>query len=354
MSSFRRAAVLLTACVVSLACDRPASTIATTETVVARAEWTVEVEQDPAVLELPDGTVVIAAQSRAQLTVLRPDGTDSTTVGRAGGAAGKFRLPVSLIPLSNTHFGVVDAGLRRVTVFDTQMAVKQLHPVPLDHDVETAVMLSNTRWLSEHRAGRVGDSVPLVESATDSIPARALSMLFSPATVFIDRGETGFNMAVEYLGRDTWGVTRDGDVWVARVRDNSVTWIRGNGVAEQLPPLDFEQIDTVDGDLRRWRGLPAPTSFSDFARPIAKRKAAFQHVVATETGELWYWLNQRDGFASELYRCRTRNNAWGNSMRLPYGSKLLRIGNHAAYAYQLSTAGEPRLAAYPVPACEGK
>ncbi len=348
MLSLPRAVLLVASCVLSGACNQSVSQdLAHAD--IARPLWTVDAVQDPSVLELPEGAVVVVAQSRAQLLVLGANGADSTTIGRAGGAPGEFRMPSALLPINNEQFGVVDLGLRNLTVFDHRFAVNDVHPVPLDHDPATVVMLPDKRWLSEDRTARAGDGVPLVESSTDSAPPRVLTMLYRPATVFIERGATGFNLDVEYQGRDVWGVLPDGTVWIARVLDNRVTWITHHGVTESAP-LEFAHIPTVEGDRRRWRGLPAP-SFADFDRPIAKVKGAFQNVVATDAGELWYWLNQPDGHTSELYRCRTRDNTWGNTVRLPYGSKLLRIGARAAYVYQVTSDGDERLGAYTVPAC---
>jgi hypothetical protein len=345
------AVMLVAVCVAGSACGQFESQRAT-DAEIARPLWLVDAIQEPSVLELPEGAVVVAGQSRAHLLVLNANGADSTTIGRAGGAPGEFRLPTALLPINDAQFGVVDLGLRRLTVFDHGLAVNEVHPVPINHDAATAVMLSDKRWLSENHAGRMGDSVPLVESSDDSAPPRVRAMLYSPPTVFIDRGATGFNMAVEYLGRDVWGALADGTVWIARVRDNRVTWISHHGVTESAP-LEYERIATVAGDLRRWRGLPAPT-FADFDRPIASEKGAFQNVVATQSGELWYWLNQPDGYKSELYRCRTRDNRWGNTVRLPYGSKLLRIGARAAYVHQVTEAGDEKLGAYTVPECKAE
>jgi hypothetical protein len=261
-------------------------------------------------------------------------------------------VPTALVPLGDSHFGVVDAGLRRFTVYDDKLRMRSLYPIPLDHSAEAVVRDADGRWVSVDLVGRAGDSVPLIMSQGDSQPPQLVAMMYSPRTVLIDRGESALNSPVEYQGADKWGVLTSGVIWIAHVGDNSVTWIRPDGAIEKGQGLPFDAIKTVRGDLRRWRGMPVPSSFMELERPMAKLKAAFQNVVAAENGELWYWMNQEDGYSSELYQCRTRSNQWGTSLRIPYGSRLVSVGANAAYFYEQSADGDVQLAAYTLPSCE--
>ncbi len=307
--------------------------------------------QQPSALELDDGNIVVIGQSRAQLFVLRSDGTDSAEIGRAGGDIGEFRIPVTLAALRDGQFGVVDVGLQRFTVFDGDLSALAMYAVPITHAAESATRLADGRWLSLKLSARVGDSVPLMLSDTDSSPPRAIALLNSPPTVFIERGDMGFNVPVEYGARDVWGALPSGSIWIARAGDNSVEWVLPDGSISKRQGLPVEAIKTKRGDLRRWHGQPAPASWLDLERPMAQIKSPFQQVVATPSGSLWYWMNQPDGYTSERYQCRTRDDAWGAAVQVAYGSRLLSIGANAAYFHEFGESGEERLVAYKLPAC---
>lgn len=179
-----------------------------------------------------------------------------------------------------------------------------------------------------------------------------VATLHTPAPTLMPFGAIAINAPPEYAPKDEWGVTADGDVWIARGADFRVDWVSRDGRLASGRAREFEAIRTERQDLERWRGMPAPTYMRGVDRPMADLKAPFQAAMGTGQGEVWFWLNQRSGYTSERFECRPRDGSAGITLVLPISSKVIHSGARRMYVYSLSSEGDATLSAHAAVPCQ--
>jgi hypothetical protein len=252
------------------------------------------------------------------------------------------------------RIGVIDPVLRRLTVLSEQLDFLTAVDMPTFHEASSAHVLLDGSWVSLFPgAGDRADSSQLRYSSANASTVGIVATVHTPPSQFIAFGDVGFNLVPEYQARDIWGLHRSGELWVARGGSNRVDLVRSDGRVTIGSPVPFPEIRTTSLDLARWRGQPAPDILREAGvkRPMSRTKAPFQGVASSPSGDLWFWLNQRHGYQTELYSCRTKAGRVGASAQVPYGSKLLHVGHRRWYFYFLSEEGVGELRAYHRPSC---
>jgi hypothetical protein len=169
-------------------------------------------------------------------------------------------------------------------------------------------------------------------AATTATPD-TLALIGEPPRTFVSLGNVGLNIPAEYAARDVWGILPDGSLWIARGEDNRVDWVAPNRTIAHGSARAFPMIRTVAADRQRLDGMPAPRILDSVERDVAPFKAPFQEVKAGPEGDLWFWMNQPAGYATELYSVVARDGVERVRVTLPGAHKIVAVSR--AYIYVL-------------------
>jgi hypothetical protein len=273
------------------------------------------------------------------------------TFGRAGEGPGEFRVAARSYRIGGERLAVVDPALHRITIIDSVRRLIEVQTIPTPHDPFT-LQLARGGWLASQVAhASATDSGIVLRSRSGSSRVDTVALVHTPAPVRVPLGETAINTPPEYSASDSWGLSEDGGIWIARGGDNRVDLYPSDGTMQKGNPVAFARISTTDADRRLWRGMPAPERFQVAARPLAARKAPFQDVKRSANGEFWFWLNQPAGHATEVYACRTATSQELLRVRLPAAHKIVGLSATQVLVYRETADGAVALSGHRRPGC---
>lgn len=332
-------AVLLATIVGSISCSEKRAPTSVPVVAIGLVLGAIPVGNEPYILEVGASRVAVTMMGLGAVLLHDFDSGRTDTVGRGGGGPGEFARAGQVVEWGVDRFAVLDPVLRRATVFRIAGVVDTLVPFPVSHATEAAIPHVSEVWVSPGGAP-VRDSVPLLRLAATSSPPDTLGLLGEPPRRFLPLGNVGLNLSAEYAARDIWGILPDGRVCIARGEDNRVDWIGPHSALARGVPRAFPVIRTVAADRQLLDGLPAPKILDSVERDMAAIKAPFQDVRAGPKGDLWFWMNQPAGYATELYSVLASDGSERIRVTLPGAHKIIAVSRTYLYVLGEDASGE--------------
>ena len=211
------------------------------------------------------------------------------------------------------------------------------------------------RWYFEIKplAGADGsgnrDSASIVRTSSDLTQLDTVIRLAPPELVeVLNDGRRRLERRL-LSGQDRWGVTRDGQVWVARVSENRIDWKRGDQLqrGSQLP----DRVLTVtDNDRELFLNKFQPELRATVEQtPFAVVKPPFEDALTGPGGQVWLVKSRAIGDSVRYYQ------VVDSAGHLAAAVSHEGLGRILALTDSLAVVGEPfehgtRLLLYRIPA----
>lgn len=168
------------------------------------------------------------------------------SAGRRGQGPGEFDLPWDVFPVPGDSVLVIDGGLRRATVFDSNLRPARTIAMPVPLSPAAIVRWPSEVWMNGSMLSPVAAGLPLHKVSLAGRDA-AITASFGP-----DRSNTGPN--AEPLGMQLPIVGVRGEIWSAdRTAFRLTRWHHGG-----TPAMTFTRTPSwFAGTSRPWIGNPS-------------------------------------------------------------------------------------------------
>lgn len=197
------------------------------------------------------------------------------------------------------------------------------------------------RWYFEMRpvAGPDGsgnrDSAAIVRTAPDYSAPDTIARLAPPELVEVmNDGRRRLERRL-LSGQDRWGLTPSGDIWMARVSENRVDWLRG-GKVTRGPQLPDRVLPVTDSDreifLAKFEDALQTTVSQT---PFAVVKPPFEDGLTDPAGRVWLVKSRAIGDSIRYYQIVDSTG------RLTAGAQHEGLGRILALTDSLALVGEP-------------
>jgi hypothetical protein len=243
-----------------------------------------------------DVTVGIVDLGRREVAPLGGEGTR------------EIRNP-SILFLTADTLQVGDWGLRRVSLWRLDGKLARAIPTPdLLRGALPQARDAAGRWYAELKpsAGRDGsgnrDSAAVV-AATPGFERLDTVASLAPLDLAEVMGDAGRRFEPRALsGKDHWGVTPDGRVWVARVFQNRVDWRSPDGEWEDGDPLPDRVLEVTQYDRELfYRKFPPELRATAERLPFAAVKPPFEAAFTSPAGTVWLEKSRAPADSSRRY-----------------------------------------------------
>jgi hypothetical protein len=318
------------------------------------------------VVELDGGRVAFAGDRRflmADLASGKVDtiGVQSDTLA-TGAPTSAYKFAGWVAHLAGDTVALVDFAAIRTTLWNEQgqpLAALELPPAGgatpvLAYDHQGFGYKADYRSLlgSAEPGERVrsGDSIPVIRIRLSSGRVDTVARLAAPLLGEAKFGQQSQQVATIFGPNDLFGALPDGRVWVARATENRVDWRGPGGVWIRGTPRDFAKVPVTEADkarvLDRIRTQAAgrlPDSL-ELRWPFAEHKPAFEHAVASPSGDVWLQRSrgtEETGYVYDVYGPDTK---WKRAVSLPPDAVLAGFGKDGAI-YGVVKEGERRTVA---------
>ena len=296
-----------------------ADTVSTGYAEVLDGEWLGG--QRWAVVAPLDVTVGVVDLGRREVTPLGGEGTR------------EIRNP-SILFLSADTLHVGDWGLRRVSLWTREG--KLVRSVPAPGRLRGALPQARDaggRWYAELKppSGRDGsgnrDSASVV-AASPSFERLDTVARLAPLDLAEVMGDAGRRFEQRALsGVDHWGVTTDGQVWVARVFENRVDWRSPEGEWEEGDALPDRVLEVTEYDRELfYRKFPPELRTTAERLPFAAVKPPFVAAFTSPAGTVWLEKSRAPADSSRRYHEVDRGGRLLREIRVPGPGRIVALG----------------------------
>jgi hypothetical protein len=258
-------------------------------------------------------------------------GHDVSPLGGEG--TREIRNPSILFLAADTVY-VGDWGLRRVSLWTRDGELVRVVPAP--DRIRGALPQARDdagRWYAELKPspGRDGsgnrDSAAVVASSPGFERLDTVARL-APLDLAEVMGDAGRRFEPRALsGRDHWGITPDGSVWVARVSENRVDWRSPDGTwseGDQLPDRVLE-VTQYDRELF-YRKFPPELRATAERLPFAAVKPPFEGAFTSPAGTVWLEKSRAPADSARRYHEVNRAGQLIREIRVPGPGRIAAIG----------------------------
>lgn len=323
--------------------------------------------------ELSDGRVVVADRLERAVRIVDFGNGASRDVGRPGQGPGEYQMPGDLSPLPGDSTLLVDFGNMRMTAMGPEGRLRmQSEPLlrpdgtfvrPEATDARGRVYFSMGGMVVRTGGAEEepGDSVPVARLDRASGAIDTVAMLLNPrlGAVKVSGGGGTFSFQGPGVGpfaaADSWGVTADGRVAIARSAEYRIDWRDPDGSSIRGPAVEYDPVPITEEDKQAWaerfaggtvvtiRGrdgsaggrsirIPAP-DIEQMEWPEVKPAFPRDGVSVTPEGEVWVQRYVAHGEAEtfDVFDGAGRRVA---RVTLPAGRTLFGFGNGTLYAYR--------------------
>lgn len=225
-------------------------------------------------VELPDGSFLVADLREQALYRSNPDGTRKQPVGRNGRRAGEYLVPTRLLTLPGDSALLFDGAQSRYLLVRPDGTIGQTFSLQGE-----GVALVNRTPLATDNAGGIYFRTESMIQAGERMSGEAGRIFLlrydrrngrvSPITTVLGPPPPGLTPGAEfapgepqvapdlpepdpYRPEDAWGVAMDGRVAVGRVLNDRVEWYGAGGARMVGPPLRTQIRRVRVPDMRRW------------------------------------------------------------------------------------------------------
>lgn len=132
------------------------------------------------------------------------------------------------------------------------------------------------------------DSIPVLRATPGSGAIDTVLKLAPPDVLEVTReNRTRFERAI-FGGQDRWGVLPSGEIWVARLVRNRVTWIRVDGTRQTGRGLPDPVWEVTDYDRESFLAqFPPDLRSTASGLPFALVKPPFERAFTGPDGKIW-------------------------------------------------------------------
>jgi hypothetical protein len=217
------------------------------------------------VRELPDGAVLVADPLGGVFVRLDPTLGTAEKLGSEGEGPGEYAQPDAVWPIGRDRSILVDLGNARLSEVDGEGNIGDGTPIVLPGSggggpgsmlmvLPRGSDLSGHLYFAGSGFGPDGprDSVELYRLDPKVGEPQKIATLKGPE---ITVGGGAGNVSIDRvpLGPiDTWGVARDGSVYIARVGDYSVEYVRANGSSRHGDPIEYRPVKIGMDEKLEW------------------------------------------------------------------------------------------------------
>ncbi len=251
-----------------------------------------------------------------------------------GGRHRAYRNPLTVFAAHDALY-VSDWGLRRVTVWDRAGRLTDSFPAfaSLRGAMPTAADRQGSLYSKVPPRGRTAafDSAAVVRTPPDGSMPDTVAAL-APLDMVEVSGERGSRLERRILsGEDVWGVRPDGAVWVARVRENRVSWFTTDGRRRDGPLLPDRVLPVTQRDRDQFLEEFPPALRSTARKlPFAAIKPAFVAGMTAGDGTVWLERSRAEADTAQQYQVIDSIGQLIRTVHIPGWGRLRAVGSDAA------------------------
>lgn len=221
------------------------------------------------VRELSDGSVLVADPLGGVLVRLDASLSSMEKLGSEGEGPGEYRQPDAVWPIGGDRSLLVDLGNARLTVVNPDGTMGEDYPIVLPSDGGgggLGMMMAIPRGTdsdgnvyfqgSPYGPEGVKDSIEIFRVDMSNGTPEAIATVRAPeVTATTSGGANNQSVSVQQvpLGQaDSWGVAPDGSMYIARVGDYSVEYVRAGGASRKGDPVDYRPVRIGNDEREEW------------------------------------------------------------------------------------------------------
>jgi len=329
------------------------------------------------VRELPDGRVLVADGLGQALILLDLDAGTADTVGRVGGGPEEYQSPDALFPLPDDGTLLLDLGNGRLTQLASDLSFGETMPIAqMPEEGGPGGMMSMEIVIPRgvDAKGRIYYQGMPRMAPGGTMPDTGMIMRLDRATGAVDTvgmvklqdreleesGGAG-NRNVRMMPRpltaqDSWAVSWDGRVAIARSGQYQLEWIQPDGQMVSGKPIPYEPLRVTGADKEEWvetltGGLAisimagndgrVQTNFSrggtgsspdvdEYEWPDVKPAFPGNAVLVSRTGEAWVERHVKAGDPPAYDVFGAQGELIGR-VQLPEGREIAAFGDGTIY-----------------------
>ena len=223
----------------------------------------------------PDGSLLVADGTGAELVLLDLDMGTRTVVGSRGQGPGEYQAPSRIWALPGDSTLLLDVGNTRLTVLTPDLTFGATRPM-VEMDPEGGILLVNPQAVDgagrmystglsinlgrpDASGGSGSDSLPVLRTTLDDLTPDTVARLAPRSTPQMEvRSNQGSGIVTmqrtPYSPSDSWGVAPDGSVVVARTADYRLEWIDPDGSVRSGAPVAWDAVPVGQAEKEAWVG----------------------------------------------------------------------------------------------------
>lgn len=329
--------------------------------------------------ELSDGRVIISDRLDERIVVADFASGNLRVLGRTGGGPAEYRLPGALVAVAgdstvfidegNGRLGLIGPDLRFHRTFTLRVPGVPTGLWPRAVDGRGRYYAQVARWAAE-AIGIRSDSLPLLRVEPTSGKYDVVAWIHSPGQRLPSNHSPGPRIPyIPFASQDSWTVTPDGRIAVARSGDYHVEWIEPDGRRSSGSPVAWQRRPVTEADKMDYtRGFVAnsgvggkggsdrPPGGLTAATPDMLTDAAVREMIGYST-----FATHKPPFTDALPRIGPDGTVWlersgargepstwdgfdGRGvlirrMVLPRGRRLMTLGTAGVYAVMTTADG---------------
>ncbi|MDH3732432.1 MAG: hypothetical protein OEU54_02820 [Gemmatimonadota bacterium] len=281
------------------------------------------------VRELSDGSVLVADPLGGMLVKLDPSLGGMEKIGREGEGPGEYRQPDGIWPIGGDRSLLVDLGNARLTVVEADGTLGEDTPIvlPSGGGGLGGMMMAIPRGTddagnvyfqgSAYGPGGARDTIEVYRVDLAVGEPEIVTMVRAPEmTVQESGGANNQSVSVQQvpMGKaDTWGVARDGSIYIARVGDYSVEYVRASGSSRTGDPIDYRPVRIGGDEKQEWDderarngGIQISVSVQNGQRRMQMGRSAGDRADL----ERQPWPDTKPPFTNGRIRIDSAGNGW--------------------------------------------
>jgi hypothetical protein len=259
---------------------------------------------------------------------------DRRGVSPLGGEGTREIRNPSVLFLTGDTLYVGDWGLRRVSLWTRDG--KLVRSVSASERIRGALPQARDaggRWYVELKPSPRRDGSGNRDSAAVVAASSGLERLdtvarLAPLDLAEVMGDAGRRFEPRALsGRDHWGATPDGRLWVARVSENRVDWRAPDGKWEEGDALPDRVLEVTQYDRELfYRSFPPELRSTAEQLPFAAVKPPFERAFTSPAGTVWLEKSRAPADSSRRYHEVDREGHLIREIRVPGPGRIAAIG----------------------------
>lgn len=340
--------------------------------------------------ELSNGSVLVADPLGGVLVRLDPGLGSAEKLGSEGQGPGEYRQPDGIWPIGGDASLLVDLGNARLTVVSADGTLGDGTPIVLpagDQGMGGMLMAipggTDANGHVYFTAGPLGpggvrDSIALYRLDPATGDYEEIAMLKAPPyTTRQSGGGNNQNIMVSPVplgSADTWGVTTDGGVFIAREAGYTVEYLAADGSVHRGDPVEYRPVRIRAAEREEWADDRARNG--GIAMSVEIRGGSRSVSMSRDTGrrselDALQWPDDKPPFANARVRVDSNGNGWirrhlaagepalydvfsaagehVRSVRFPEGRTLLGFGDGTVYVASTDAFDQQFLEKYALP-----